>query len=67
MRNHGPFTWGATVEDAVKHAELLEYIARLALLSISINPDSKPISQPLHNKHFSRKHGPDAYYGQDSD
>jgi L-ribulose-5-phosphate 4-epimerase len=67
VRNHGPFTWGATVEDAVKHAELLEYIARLALLSISINPDSKPISQPLHNKHFSRKHGPDAYYGQDSD
>jgi L-ribulose-5-phosphate 4-epimerase len=64
---HGPFTWGATVEDAVKHAELLEYIARLAWLSISINPNSKPISKALLNKHYSRKHGPDAYYGQDSD
>ena len=67
VAKHGPFTWGATVEDAVKHAELLEYIARLAWLSISINPDSKPISKALLNKHYSRKHGPDAYYGQDSD
>jgi len=67
VANHGNFTWGKTVEDAVKHAELLEYIARLAWLSISINPDSKPISKVLLNKHFTRKHGPDAYYGQDSD
>jgi len=62
--NHGPFTWGKTVEDAVKHAELLEYIARLAWLSLSINPDAKPISKALHNKHYSRKHGPRSYYGQ---
>ena len=67
VANHGPFAWGKTVEDAVKHAELLEYIARLAWLSISINPNSKPISKALLNKHYSRKHGPDAYYGQDSD
>ncbi len=67
VANHGPFTWGKTVEDAVKHAELLEYIGRLAWLSFSINPDAKSISKAMLNKHFSRKHGPDAYYGQDSD
>jgi L-ribulose-5-phosphate 4-epimerase len=67
VANHGPFTWGATVEDAVKHAELLEYIARLAWLSLSINPNAKPISKTLLDKHHLRKHGPDAYYGQDSE
>jgi len=67
VANHGPFTWGETVEDAVKHAELLEYIARIAWLALSINPNAEPISSALLNKHFSRKHGPDAYYGQDSD
>jgi L-ribulose-5-phosphate 4-epimerase len=67
VANHGPFAWGETVEDAVKHAELLEYIARIAWLALSINPNAEPISSALLNKHFSRKHGPDAYYGQDSD
>jgi|TARA_Y100000310_G_C20683799_1_gene817675 L-ribulose-5-phosphate 4-epimerase len=67
VANHGPFTWGATMEDAVKHAELLEYIAKLAWLSLSINPIAGQISSALLNKHFSRKHGTDAYYGQDSD
>ena len=66
VSNHGPFTWGVTVEDAVKNAELLEYIAKLAWMSLLIKPDSSPISKALLNKHFSRKHGPDAYYGQDS-
>ena len=65
--NHGPFTWGKTVEDAVKHAELLECIAMMAWLSLSINPDAEPISNALLKKHFSRKHGPDSYYGQDLD
>jgi L-ribulose-5-phosphate 4-epimerase len=64
VSNHGPFTWGKTVEDAVKHAELLEYIARMAWVSLSINPDAEPISKALLKKHFSRKHGPEAYYGQ---
>ena len=67
VANHGPFTWGKTIEEAVKHAELLEYIARLAWMSLSINIDAKHISNVLLNKHFSRKHGPDAYYGQDPD
>jgi len=66
VANHGSFAWGETVEDAVKHAELLEYIARLAWLSLSINPDADPISKVLLNKHFYRKHGPDSYYGQDA-
>jgi L-ribulose-5-phosphate 4-epimerase len=67
VANHGSFTWGKTVKDAVKHAELLEYIARLAWLTISITSQAKPISRTLLNKHFSRKHGPNAYYGQDAD
>ena len=67
VANHGPFTWGATVEDAVKHAEQLEYIAKLTWLTLSINPNAKPISKALLNKHFARKHGSDAYYGQESD
>ncbi|MDC0235086.1 L-ribulose-5-phosphate 4-epimerase AraD [Candidatus Marinimicrobia bacterium] len=67
VENHGSFTWGKTVEGAVKHAELLEYIARLAWLSLSINSDAKSISKILLNKHFTRKHGPEAYYGQDSE
>ena len=67
VANHGPFTWGKTVEDAVMHAELLEYIAKLAWMSLNIKPHIKPISKALLKKHFSRKHGPNAYYGQDSD
>ncbi len=65
VANHGPFTWGKTVVDAVRNAELLEYMAHLAWLALSINPEAKPISQNLLKKHFSRKHGPNAYYGQD--
>jgi len=64
VASHGPFTWGATIEDAVKHAELLEYIAKMAWLSNSINNNSKQISKTLLKKHHLRKHGPNAYYGQ---
>ena len=67
MAHHGPFAWGATLDDAVNHAELLEYIARLAWLTLSINNEAESISSTLRKKHFSRKHGPEAYYGQDSD
>lgn len=67
VANHGPFAWGKNIEDAVKNAEILEYCAKLAWLSLSINPNAKTISSILHNKHHSRKHGPDAYYGQDHD
>ena len=64
VANHGPFTWGKTVEDAVKHAEILEYVAKLAWMTLMINPEATKIHSPLHERHFSRKHGPKAYYGQ---
>ena len=67
VAGHGPFTWGKNSEDAVKHAELLEYIAKLAWMTISINPETTTLSSELLKKHFSRKHGPQSYYGQDSD
>jgi len=52
------------VEEAVKNAERLEYIAKLAWMTLQINPQAPHISSELHHRHFSRKHGPDAYYGQ---
>ena len=65
VRNHGPFTWGSTIEEAVKYAELIEYISKTAYLSMNINTNTKPISKTLAKKHFSRKHGKDSYYGQE--
>jgi L-ribulose-5-phosphate 4-epimerase len=61
---HGPFCWGPTPEIAVKAAAVIEEIARLAWLTVSIHPGTEPISQALLDKHFMRKHGPKAYYGQ---
>jgi L-ribulose-5-phosphate 4-epimerase len=64
VHGHGPFCWGPTPEAAVKTAVMLEEIARVAWLTVSINPAAEPISQVLLDKHFQRKHGPKAYYGQ---
>jgi L-ribulose-5-phosphate 4-epimerase len=64
VAHHGPFTWGRTLEEAVKNAERLEYIAKLAWMTLQIKPQVTHIPSELHNRHFSRKHGPDAYYGQ---
>ncbi len=64
VANHGPFTWGATPAEAVRHAVALEYIARLASKTLAINPYPKTTSRDLQDKHFYRKHGPGAYYGQ---
>ena len=64
IASHGPFTWGATPEDAVHHSVILEYLARMALHTLSLNPNISPVKQSLVNKHFKRKHGKDAYYGQ---
>jgi L-ribulose-5-phosphate 4-epimerase len=66
VAHHGPFTWGRTVEEAVKNAERLEYIAKLAWMSLQIKPQILPISTELQFRHFSRKHGPNAYYGQEN-
>lgn len=64
VRGHGPFTWGASLEEAVKNAIVLERVARMASVSIAINPSVRSIGKPLREKHFFRKHGPGAYYGQ---
>jgi L-ribulose-5-phosphate 4-epimerase len=63
-RGHGPFCWGADPASAVEHAETLELVARLALLTVALAPAAGPLAQPVRDKHFERKHGPDAYYGQ---
>ena len=64
VSNHAPFCWGGTVGDAVHVAVVLEEVARMALETISLNPEVQPVSDALHAKHFTRKHGPTAYYGQ---
>ena len=64
VRGHGPFCWGPTATDAARNAVLLEEIARMAALSRALNPQAEPISDALRDKHFCRKHGPAAYYGQ---
>ena len=64
VASHGPFTWGATPADAVHNASVLEFIAQLASTTLSINPRVKPMQSVLLKKHFFRKHGPDASYGQ---
>lgn len=63
-RNHGPFTWGKDAAQAVYHAAVLEEVARMALLTRQVNPGALPAPQYLQDKHYLRKHGPNAYYGQ---
>lgn len=62
--NHGVFTWGITPSGAVYHASVLEEIAKMALLTQVLAPDAPCAPQHMQDKHFLRKHGPDAYYGQ---
>jgi L-ribulose-5-phosphate 4-epimerase len=64
VANHGPFAWGASPCKAAENAWMLEAAARLAYLTISINADAGCIDKTLHDKHFLRKHGKNAYYGQ---
>jgi L-ribulose-5-phosphate 4-epimerase len=64
VASHGPFTWGEDVHGAVHNAEVLEFVARLASETLRINPKTKPMQNVLLDKHFLRKHGPGAYYGQ---
>jgi L-ribulose-5-phosphate 4-epimerase len=64
VASHGPFTWGKTVRDAVHHAVVLEHLVRLAGETLRVFPSVKPMQQVLMDKHFFRKHGPAAYYGQ---
>ena len=64
VASHGPFTWGKDVADAVHNAGVLEFIAQLASETLKINPKLKPMQSVLLDKHFLRKHGANAYYGQ---
>ena len=64
VRNHGPFTWGKTPEVAVYHSVVLEEVAKMARFTEQIKPDVKEAPKYLMDKHYLRKHGPNAYYGQ---
>jgi L-ribulose-5-phosphate 4-epimerase len=61
---HGPFVWGVTPEKATYHAMMIEELCKTAYLTLQIRPDTPSLSPALIEKHFSRKHGPGAYYGQ---
>jgi L-ribulose-5-phosphate 4-epimerase len=64
VANHGPFVWGADPAKAIEHATVLEYLARLDWRIRTMAPDAPPPEQFLIEKHYQRKHGPTAYYGQ---
>jgi L-ribulose-5-phosphate 4-epimerase len=64
VASHAPFTWGDSIEHAVDHAIILEHIAWLASETLRIGPATKPMPRALLDKHFLRKHGRNAYYGQ---
>jgi len=64
VAGHAPFCWGKDAGDAVHNAVILEYIARMATHTVAVDAGAEPLSRALHDKHFFRKHGPGAYYGQ---
>lgn len=64
VAGHAPFTWGRTAAEAVTHAVILEEIARMAYLTRTLRPDTTPLKQAITDKHYQRKHGKYAYYGQ---
>lgn len=63
-KNHGPFAWGKDAAEAVHNAVVMEEVAKMNLLTEMLNPKQEAAPQCLQDKHFMRKHGPDAYYGQ---
>lgn len=64
VANHGPFTWGKNPAAAAHNAVVLEAIARMAFFTTAINPKAEPVGRTLHDRHYLRKHGSKAYYGQ---
>jgi len=64
VRHHGPFVWGASGAKAVENAMALEICAAMAIKTLALNPQAPPAPPHLLEKHFTRKHGPSAYYGQ---
>lgn len=63
---HGPFAWGPTAAKSVYNGAVLEEVARMALMTLQIRPNAAPLPDYIVNKHYMRKHGPNAYYGQKS-
>tara|TARA_R110000868_G_scaffold235273_9_gene489184 strand:- start:46102 stop:46803 length:702 start_codon:yes stop_codon:yes gene_type:complete len=63
--NHAPFTWGKTIDKAVYNSAVLEEVAKMAYITLQINPKSPRLKESLIKKHFERKHGSDSYYGQE--
>lgn len=64
VKNHGPFSWGKDPLEAVHNAVVMEEVAKMAFRTLVLSPNVKAIDQVLLDKHFLRKHGPNAYYGQ---
>ena len=64
LGNHGPFTWGKNAAKAVYNSKVLEAVAEMAYLTLQINPAAPRLKDSLIQKHYDRKHGKDAYYGQ---
>ena len=64
VHSHGPFTWGKNAVDSVHHAVILEECAKMAIRAYALNSELQPMQQELLDKHYLRKHGANAYYGQ---
>lgn len=64
VRGHAPFTWGTTLAKAVEVSVTLEEVARMAFLTATLEPDAPSLDPAVRSKHYERKHGPNAYYGQ---
>ena len=67
VASHGPFTWGADAGQAAENAVALEVVAAMAAGTLALDPDARPVDQFLLDRHYNRKHGPGAYYGQGGD
>ena len=65
VRNHGPFTWGTSPSNAVHNAAVLEEVAYMAYYAMTLNPEINNVDSYLLDKHYYRKHGKNAYYGQE--
>ena len=61
---HGPFTWGGSADQAVRNSIVLEELAKMAFITLQIDPEANKLKKSLIDKHYSRKHGKNAYYGQ---
>jgi L-ribulose-5-phosphate 4-epimerase len=65
VAGHGPFTWGTSAAESVYHGVILEEICKMALFTVTLDPAAKSLPEHIIRKHWERKHGPGAYYGQD--